>query len=192
MVSHLAEFILWLHARAEQEKRIPFMTPEALAVLCGLRHQPVIAETDEYRVGLELRDGRPHSELARRLQRRAMAETDDPMLVLANVDEAGYTVINIRALLSQHYWSLQDAPLGTDANCAYIDLTTAINRASDRTRLVAWLLIAGLGPQEIGKLLATNGSRKINRALAELARILEGRFYEKTTATRAEAGSRAD
>lgn len=58
-----------------------------------------------------------------------------------------------------------------------IEVMDAIRKASDKTRTVAWLLVAGIGPQELGKLLNTNGSRKINRALAELARILEGRQH---------------
>lgn len=108
-----------------------------------------------------------------------MLELGSQELALANVDEAGYTAINIRSLLVNHFWSCKSAALESDAYSAYIDLSTAINQASDRTRTVAWLLIAGLGPQEIGKLLATNGSRKINRAMAELAKILGGRYYGK-------------
>lgn len=181
--SPLAQFIMWLHERRAHEGRIPELTAESLTLLEGLYDRPVAEHTphqDLYNVGQELHDGRPHSDEARRIQRHAMLELGSIDLALSNVDEAGYTAINIRALLANHFWTCKGSPLESDGYSAYIDLSSAINLASERTRVVAWLLIAGLGPQEIGKLLATNGSRKINRAMAELAKILGGRYYGKT------------
>ena len=178
MASPLAQFINYLHERAVAEGRVPNLTDHELDVLDAIR----LGGRDEWKkddveitAGLELHDGRPHSDLARRIQRRAVSELADLELTLQNADAAGYTPINLRALLSTHFDSLRYAELGSDANAAYLDIKVAIGRASDKTRTVAWLLVAGLGPQELGKLLNTNGSRKINRALAELARILEGR-----------------
>lgn len=185
MGSPLSTFITWLHLRAVEDGRVPSITPEAYAVMMGILGEPATEHTanrEAQLVGLELHDGRPHSDLARRIQRRAVSELTDLELTLQNVDAAGYTTINLRALLSTHFDALRYAELGSDANCAYLDIRTAIERASDKTRTVAWLLVAGIGPQELGKMLNTNGSRKINRALAELARILGGRHYEGTAA----------
>lgn len=180
MASPLANFITWLHVRAVEDKRVPALTDDAYAVMLGILGEPIgdnPALNDAHAVGLELHDGRPHSDLARRIQRRAVSELADLELALQNVDTAGYTPINLRALLSMHFDTLRYAPLGSDANAAYLDIKVAINKASDRARAVCWLLIAGVGPQEIGKLLNTNGSRRINRALVEVARILEGRQH---------------
>ena len=60
-----------------------------------------------------------------------MLELGDLELALANADDAGYTAINIRSILVNHFWTCKTAALGSDANCAYIDLSTAINQASD-------------------------------------------------------------
>lgn len=178
MGSPLSQFIVYLHQRALADGRVPALTEHEIEVMdairFGAREQPGDAEID---TGMELYDGRPHTDLARRIQRRAVSELADLTLTLENVDAAGYSPINLRALLSIHFDTLRYAPLGSDANAAYLDIKVAINKASDKTRTVAWLLVAGIGPQELGKLLNTNGSRKINRALAELARILEGRQH---------------
>jgi hypothetical protein len=184
MGSPLSNFITWLHTRAVEDGRVPNLTPEAYAVMLGILGEPLGDNPnlrEAHLVGLELHDGRPHSDLARRIQRRAVSELSDLELTLQNVDAAGYTPINLRALLSMHFDTLRYAPLGSDANVTYLDIKVAINKASDKTRTVAWLLVAGIGPQALGKLLDTNGSRRINRALAELARILEGRCYARNT-----------
>lgn len=180
MGSPLSQFIIYLHERALADGRVPALTDHELTVLDAIRRGTGSAEDQEVSVGLELYDGRPHSDLARRIQRRAVSTLSDLDLALQNVDEAGYTAINLRSLLSTHFDNLRYAALGSDANCAYLDIRTAIEQASDKTRTVAWLLVAGIGPQELGKMLNTNGSRKINRALAELARILEGRYYAES------------
>src|SRR5215217_1091122 len=118
MASPLAQFIIWLHTRAENEGRVPSIDAEAERFLLALNVGRSDFRDEVTLSALELHDGRPHSELARRIQRRATAETHDPDLVLANIDEAGYTPINVRALLSQHFWDLRYAALGSDATCA--------------------------------------------------------------------------
>lgn len=191
-ISPLGSFILWLNDRALSEGRVKNTTEQASDILIALRHGADLAGADEAaRIGLELRDGRPHSEVARQIQRAALARLRDLTLLLINVDEQGYTPVNVRALLSIHYGELAYAALGTDANCAYIDLDVAIKQASDKSRIVAELLIQGKGPQEIGEELKTNGSRRINRALAEIAKILEGRYGGKETTGRRSSGTEA-
>src|SRR5262245_33263325 len=131
MASPLAQFIVYLHTRALQEGRVPSLTNEAYAVMLGILGEPIgdnPALNDAHAVGLELHDGKTHSDLARRIQRRAVSELADLELTLENVDAAGYTTINLRALLSTHFDTLRYAPLGSDANCAYVDIKTAIEK----------------------------------------------------------------
>jgi hypothetical protein len=192
-VSPLGTFIFWMHDRASE--RAENIT--ATELIAALRYGHQVPDPIEARIaGLELRDGRPHSDLARKVQRGAMARLHDRRLALDYVDAQGYTPVNVRSFLSVHWGDLEDAELGSDENCVCIDLTSAIARAGDMTRTVAELLIAGLGPQEIGATLKTNGSRRINRAMAELSRILEGRYAGAETTgrcgCRGEAGVGAD
>lgn len=185
MVSPLGQFILWLNERASAEGRIPEINDEALDLLNALRDGATREDARKFEtihVGLELRDGRPHSDTARKVQRRAVSELENLGLALVNVDEAGYTAINVRAFLTHHFFDLRRAPAGSDANCAYVDLIGALRQASERARLVACLLIAGYKTQEVGELLSKrnqkteNGSRHIHRALAEVSKILEGKY----------------
>src|SRR5262245_39102143 len=124
MASPLAQFITYLHTRAQAEGRVPELDTAALQFLSAVAGGPAdwLPKTEEVNAGLELHDGRPHSDLARRIQRRAVSELTDLELTLENLDAAGYTTINLRALLSTHFDRLRYAPLGTDANCAYIDI----------------------------------------------------------------------
>lgn len=171
-VSPLGQFILWMHDRATE--RVENIS--ATELIETIRHGEQVPDPTEARIaGLELRDGRPRSDLARKIQRGAMTCLHDHRLTLEYLDTLGYTPVNVRAFLSIHWTALETAALGSAENCILIDLKTAIERASTITGTVARLLIAGLGPQEIGSQLSTNGSRRINRAMAELSRILEGR-----------------
>lgn len=191
-ISPLGAFILWMHDRATE--RVEDSTAEVLIHALRTGTHTLAGPTEAEQAGLELRDGRPRSDLARKVQRGAMARLHDRRLALDYVDAVGYSPVTVRSFLSVHWAALEDADLASDENCIYIDLKHAIERAGETTRQVAELLIAGLGPQEIGATLHTNGSRKINRAMAELARILEGRYGGQTTRrhARAEAGSGAD
>lgn len=191
-LSALGQFILWLHKRAQQAGRITVSCEEATQVLealyggmefnlttrmkteTKLRHK-FEGLTDAQIAGLELRRGRPRNELAKKIQRVVINQIRSLDLVLCAVDELGYTPLLIRSLLQNHYWELRRHPLGSDAYVVYADLNHAINRATDKTKIVAFFLIAGCGPQEIGAVLKTNGSRRIGKAMAELSRILEGK-----------------
>lgn len=190
-ISPLGTFILWMHDRAAE--RVEDIIANEL--IEALRHGHTVPDPTEARIaGLELRDGRPRSDLARKVQRGAMARLHDRRLALDYLDAVGYTPVNVRSFLSVHWAELERGELASDENCVYIDLKHAIERAGEQTRTVAELLVAGLGPQEIGTQLSTNGSRRINRAMGELARILEGRYggQETRRGRRAEARGGAD
>lgn len=177
MPSHLANFILWLHERAVAEGRVPDISDEALDLLDAVEmggDRESACRFPNVAAGAEIYAGRPRCELARQIQRRAIARTRRLGLVLLNVDEVGYTPLNVRALLTHHFVELMDADVGTGAHSAKVDLELAANRATDRSRAAAWLLIAGYSSPEIGRILGTNGSRVIGRAMKELATILEG------------------
>ncbi len=184
MSSPLSQWILWLHSRAIATGRVPEVTEESLEFMMGIGGLSQAEPTEAHEAGLQIYDGRPSSELARKVQRRSLQEARSLPLILRNVDERGYTALNVRALL-QHFFELQGSPtegdaLGEDGWMVYADLTAAINAAPDRTRVVAWLLIAGFIPAEISLLLESNGSRLVNRAMREIARILEGKHNAST------------
>ncbi len=182
-VSALGQFIYWLHNRAQQAGRIDInceeatqlldaLSPTGLQSLARLRRQ---AEglTEAQIAGLELRSGRLRSALSKKVRRAAVRRLRAPGLAVHAVDELGYTPVLVHGLLQNHFWELESAPLGSEAHLIYVDLSSAIAQATERTKVVAFLLIAGLGPQEIGTVLRTNGSRRIGKAMAELSRILE-------------------
>lgn len=177
-ISALGQLVLLLHRWASDDGRLLVADVDAerlLATLTGRMRPPEGEETTYERAGLELRVGRPRNEIAKKVQRYALRQLRDIDAVLRAVDELGYSPVLVRALLQLHYGELCGAPLGSDAHCAYVDITGAIERASDPTHEVAALIIEGFGPQEIGEKLGANGSRRIGQAMAELARILSGR-----------------
>lgn len=175
-ISALGQYVLWLHRRTKAAGCIKETDTEATQLLDALYGGPVNNPATKAQIaGLELRSGRPRNELAKKVQRAAVNRLRSLELVMHAVDELGYNSVLVRGLLQHHYWELKRAPLGSDAHIIYTDLNSAIDRASDRTKAVAYLLIAGLGPQEIGAVLKTNGSRRIGKAVAELSRILQGR-----------------
>lgn len=175
-LSALGQFVSWLHRRAEQAGRLDVTCDEAAQVLAALYGGPVSTPATEAQIaGLELRSGRPRNELAKKIQRTAISRLRSLDLTMRAVDELGYTPVLVRGLLQAHFWELKRAPLGSEAHLVYTDLSSAIDRATEKTKVVAFLLIAGLGPQEIGAALKTNGSRRIGKTMSELSRILEGR-----------------
>lgn len=176
MASPLADLVLWLHTRAVEDKRLVETSDEAAAFLAGCAGQPYSgADEAGYLVGLEIYSGRPHSDSARAIQRRAYRALHSLTLVLSNVDEAGYTAVNIRPLLEIHYQALNTAPLGSELHCVAIDLYGATLRASLITRDVAILLASSYSAAEIGARYQTNGSRRVAKAMTELAKILQGK-----------------
>lgn len=174
--SALGQFVLWMHSRAKKAGRLDVTCEEAAQVLDALCGGPVNNPATEAQIaGLELRSGRPRNELAKKVQRAAVHRLRSLDLTMRAVDELGYTPVLVRGLLQNHFWELKRAPLGSEAHLVYTDLSSAIDRATEKTKVVVFFLIAGLGPQEIGAELKTNGSRRIGKAMAELSRILEGR-----------------
>jgi hypothetical protein len=158
---------------------VPEVNQESLEFMMGIGGLAQDEPTEAHEAGLQIYDGRPSSETARRVQKRALQDARSLPLILRNIDEVGYTSLNVRAALN-HFFELQAAPpagdaLAEDGWMVYADLTGAINEAPDRTRTVAWLLIAGFIPAEISTLLGSNGSRLVNRAVREIAHTLEGK-----------------
>jgi hypothetical protein len=173
-VSSLGEFTLWLHKTAVVTTQTQTAS-ELLAALGGAQYPAGEALTEAQIAGLELRSGRPRSQLARTVQRAAIRRLRELPLVLRAVDELGYSTTLVRSLLQTHYMKLQEAPLDSFEYAVYLDLKQAVQRASGRTQEIAKLLIEGYGPLDISDTLKTNGSRRISKATAELSRILEGR-----------------
>lgn len=176
MVSALGQYILWLHEFARREGRLKIADAEASTILETIaRTGPAPkgrAPTEAEQLGLELRIGRPRSERAKHIRRVAVEQLQQPEVLLLAVDELGYSTLILRAILQGHYWRLKEAAAGSIEHAIYIDVQRAMSLASAGTRLVAYMLIAGYGPQEIGAKLQTNGSRRVGKALMELARIL--------------------
>lgn len=175
--SALGKLILWVHEQALRARLISTVSRDADQVLDGIQGRvPEFGKLSEAQIaGLELRSGRPQNDIAKTIQRRAVRYLQSVDAALGALDAMGYTPTVIRGLLQHHYSTLAGAAIGSDAHLVYVDLATAIEKASEKTREVVLLLVAGYSPQEIGVKLQTNGSRRIGRAMSELSRILEGR-----------------
>jgi len=166
--SNTAQFLSWLADTAEArgwQWLDDFDRSLITAIRTGKGHP----------VGVEIYEGRPQSRQAKFLIRGVQKRLKDLPTVLCYVDDCGYSVLALRALLTQFYWQLRDAPVGSDEHCVYIDLEAAISKASDQTKVVAAALTRGFGSQEIGKALGTNGSRLISRSMRELRDILNSK-----------------
>lgn len=127
-------------------------------------------------IGRELRRGRVTSEDARRVQKAILRRLNSFDLCVRLADAYGYNPILVRSFLSRHYRQMRRADLDSTAYSIFVDLRLAINASTLETRFVALALILGEGPQQIGNMLKTNGSRTVHRAMRELAQRLEGTY----------------
>lgn len=164
--SAMGEFLLWWMDRQMRAGKWDETDPEAAAFLDAL------LSGDGDPVGIEIQQGRPHSAQARRIVKRALAALDDLGLVMAYIEDDGYTTVATRVLLSKHYHKLRDAPVGTSLNAVYIDLNQALRWSSEMTVEIAAALTAGYGAMDVGKRYRTNGSRLVARAVSELTSVM--------------------
>jgi hypothetical protein len=175
MRSTIGEFILWMHNKALDEGKIHIPTDPDEGWWEGLKIVAALTVGKGHSVGVELYRGKPDSPLARQILRRAMARLGNLDRLIAYIDDNGYTTIALRALLSNHWSNLQAAKLDTDANAIYMDVTAAVKRVSAETRYICAMLVAGMGPKEVGQKFNVNGSRRISRACLDLVAQLEPR-----------------
>lgn len=200
--SALGQLILHLHERAKAEGNIRVREKEATRVLDVLRYgyrsryyrRAGTTENAGVTAGVELRQGMAQSALARTIRQSAIARLRDYAVFMVAVDTLGYSPQLLRAALSIHWERLASAEMGSDGNCVRLDIEVAVaaldtewktsgSRHSEASGMdaqtprpsdIVSYLQQGYGPQEIGKLYDTNGSRLVGRLLKALSNKLGG------------------
>lgn len=167
-MSTIGQLVLWCHERATVRGLVKEQDDEATAILAAIQ------SGEGHSVGIELRNGHLRSARARTIFKRALREFKSIDTCVYYVDTFGYDYLIVRSLITHHYLQLSRAPITSDEYAIYQDLNHAYKQATEQTQLVIKLLAAGYGPLEIKDTYKLDASRLIRRAVAELARILEG------------------
>lgn len=190
--SALASLILHLHQQAVNEQRVHVIDGTAERVIDLMRrgyrsrfYRWEEEMTEGTAAGIELRQGVARTEVARAVRQAAVSRLRNFSVFLLAVDTLGYSPQILRAALSIHWERLASATLGSDENCVKLDIEAALAQldaraGSDTPRPsdVAALLCQGMGPQEIGVVYSTNGSRLVGGLLKQLSDALGGTRYE--------------
>jgi hypothetical protein len=180
-LSPLGTLILWFHTKAEDENRLEETNPVArdlIQVLDGTANFPAGKPLSEGAIlGIELFTGNARSEVAKAIRRQALGRLYNYNTFTEAVVELGYIPPLIRTALAVHYGRLQNEPLGTMGNAIYIDLLRATAALEADDLKIVTMLISGIGPQKIGELTGTNGSRVLGKVLRQMSRYLEGDRY---------------
>jgi hypothetical protein len=167
-ISEVGRLVLWLYRRSsadappEAERLL-----EALANGCGDVQDPFVS------AGIAIRNGQGTEGLARAVSRAASDRLRDPATLLAHIDQNGYTQATVRAVLQVHYLAFKNAPLGSDEQLVYVDVSNALPRLLEQERQVAYALIKGYRPKEIETAFGSNGSRLCRQVAAAIVRVLE-------------------
>lgn len=176
----VSKLVLYLHQLADEEGRIEVDDALASNILQALRGGEVGSE-ESAAIADELTNGPVLSVEAKAIRNAALRQLINYTLFLRSVDTLGYTVQLLRSALSTHYEMLTTEPLGSDGNCILLDIDVAYSKlTAPLHQQVVRLLMDGLGPQEIGEQLSTNGSRLVGRVLKQMSDTLEGTHLNGT------------
>jgi hypothetical protein len=177
LISPEGQLVLSLHQRADRKGHVVVKSALADLILYTIatgKITPAKRRPTGALVGLELRSGRVASPEAKEIRQAALGRLRDYTTFLDTIDAIGYTPQVLRAAIMVHYDKLCSEGLGSDGNCALMDIEIGLKLVPPKVREVIELLAAGYGPQSVGDKLGVNGSRLASEAFDLLSAALEG------------------